>query len=265
MMETFDGLKDIFPTMPQACERALKNTVNSLREDSPRPAFRPMRRALVIALALLCLTVSAYAALRPQIIELFSREYGRDFGAWMESGNYAQAHTSTEAGGAVFTIQEVLQKGFGLYLTGTIAPQDGYILLDEDCSVEEPFGYNIHHGEKAPEGTPTIAQKAEESGSAIRFVHCDLEKIGVEDGVLLSPDCWGYDAKVRRDGTIDFLMEVEDGLTVEPGVSYTLELSANAFPANADGTADWEHPISQSWSVTVLPKPFEDNEGGAQK
>jgi len=151
----------------------------------------------------------------------------------------------------------VLTRGRGLYAMGAIEAADGHMLVEYDCSAEDPFGYNIHYGDAAPEGTPSIIEKAHESGSSLRYVICHIEKIGVDGGAMLAPGSWGYDARVQRDGSIIFTMMVEDGMAVEPGVTYTLEFSAQTYGANSDGTINFDDANEITWQIDVVPEPID--------
>ncbi|MBQ8536619.1 MAG: hypothetical protein IJ461_04360 [Clostridia bacterium] len=254
MKQAFDQLQQIFPEMPKACEQALMTTVYSVQERKRSFTYHSARRAAILLAAMLAVTCAAGAAFYPQIINWFVNHYGQAHGAWMEKGSIAIPNGSVEENGAVFTIDEVLVRGRGLYVLGTIRAEEGYILVDSQCSAQEPWGYNIHYGETAPEGTPTIYQKAEETGCAIRYVHCDLSRIGVDGGALLKPGVWGYGARVQQDGSIVFTMEVEDGMVVEPGREYTLEFCAQTYGVQADGSINEEDMTERVWQITVVPE-----------
>lgn len=257
MKEAFDHLQLVFPDMPPACEQALMAAARSVTEKPRVSSLRPVRRAVLLAAAMLTIACAAGAAFYPQIIPWFASHYGAEYAPWMEQGSVASPNASAAAEGAVFSVDEVLVRGRGLYVMGAIRAAEGYVLVDSECSAQEPWGYNIHYGEEAPEGTPSIAQVAEATGSAIRYVHCDLRGIGVDGGALLLPGSWGYGATVQRDGSIVFTIEAEDGLAVEPGREYTLELSAQTWGAHADGSMNHEDMTETIWRVTVTPEELE--------
>jgi len=254
MKESFVDIRQVFPQMPAACEQALMRTVYTLPAAEPVRSFRAGRRFAILAAALLAFACAAGAAFSPRIVEWFTAQYGAEYGAWLQDGQVAVSLASVEEGGAVFTIDEVLVRGRGLYVMGRIQAADGYVVVDYDCSADDPWGYNIHYGEEAPQGTPTILQKAAETGSSIRYVSCYLERIGVDGGAMLAPSCWGYGVTVQRDGSLVFTMEVEDGMAVEPGAEYTLELCAQSFGAHADGSLNPEDRSQRIWTVTVVPE-----------
>ena len=104
MKETFDQLKQIFPPMPEACDRALTAAVQSVTERREKPAPRLGRLALLAA-CMLAVTGVAAAALYPQIVTLFSGRFGQAYGAWMAQGSVAAPQAGVTCGGAVFTVR----------------------------------------------------------------------------------------------------------------------------------------------------------------
>lgn len=217
------------------------------------------RRVVILVAAMLVITCAACAAFYPKIISRFSAQYGESWGAWMEKGKASSPDASVQAAGAVFSVDEVLVRDRGLYVLGHITAQEGNILIEQDGNPDDPFGYNVHYGETAPERTLTIAQKAQQENAAMRYVACYLNGIGVDGGEVLEPDCWGYAAKVQRDGSIEFTMEVEDGLVVEPGTAYTLELCARTWPLQQDGSMDYADLTEKTWRITVTPEQIKTN------
>ena len=101
----------------------------------------------------------------------------------------------------------------------------------------------------------SAAVSSAEDGCAIRYVQCNLRGVGVDGGEMLMPGCWGYSAMARRDGSFVYTMEVEDGMVVEPGSTYTLTLCATVWAAGEDGALDPGTQAEQTFSVTVAPQP----------
>lgn len=232
MKEAFNDLQVIFPDMPATCENALMSAARSVPGSVCRRTFRPVLAiAMVLTIALTC---AAGAAFYPQIISWFSVQYGESWGVWLQDGSVAAPQLSVEAEGAVFTVDEVLVRGRGLYVLGHIRPQEGYAIADYDTR-REP-----------------------EDGKLLRYVHCGLERIGVDGGALLSPGSWGYALEEKNDGSIAFSIEVEDGIAVEPGTEYTLELYAHTHAANADGSVRTEDSDEIIWTCTVSPEKLTD-------
>lgn len=257
-MKEFDDILYLFPEMPAACDEALNTALKSLPEKRRSFTFTPRRTAAILLAALMALCCVAGAAFAPRIAAWFAGHYGASYGEWVAGGNLAQPNASVTENGAVFTIDEVAARSRGLYVLGTIRPEEGYLILDSECSTEEPFGYNIHYGETAPEGTLSFAEKAQAEGKALRFVHCDLRSIGVDGGAMLVPGSWGYGARMQPDGSIVFTMEIEDGMTVQPGSEYTLELCATTWDASAGGYCNYENGTEQVFTVTVVPTSMDE-------
>lgn len=223
------------------------------KHDKAAALPHPVRRLVPVLMLVLVLVVTCAeaAAFYPRIISWFAGEYGEDWAVRLEDGDVAVPETSVEVEGAVFTIDEVLVRQYGLYVLGHIRAREGYILVEQECGVDEPFGYNIHYGEVAPEGAQTIAEKATAEGAEMRYVACFLEDIMTDEGTLLSPDCWGYCAKAEKDGSITFSMEVEDSLVDSLGEAFTLVLSAYSWGVKENGTIDLDVKDMTTWTVAV--------------
>lgn len=255
-----DDLQKIFPEIPASCSRVLMDTAGSLKEESemkrgysPRPTTR---FALVLALVIISMMGVALAAFYPQITGLFGLHYGEDTQAWLEQGDIALPADSVQVEGVTFTLEEVAYRNHGLYGLVTITPSDGVVLLSEDSNVGDAYGYAVHYGDKAPEGTITIQEKAAQDGSAIKHVGFYLDKIGVNGGALLEPNGWGCGVYPQRDGSIQILFEVEDGIAISEGDTYTMQMTALVRNVSPDGVVDYENPINQTWAVKIKPEPF---------
>ena len=255
-----DDLQKIFPEIPASCSRVLMDTAGSLKEESemkrgysPRPTTR---FALVLALVIISMMGVALAAFYPQITGFFGLHYGKDTQAWLEQGDIALPADSVQVEGVTFTLEEVAYRNHGLYGLVTITPGDGVVLLSEDSNVGDAYGYAVHYGDKAPEGTITIQEKAAQDGSAIKHVGFYLDKIGVNGGALLEPNGWGCGVYPQRDGSIQILFEVEDGIAITEGDTYTIQMTALVRNVSPDGVVDYENPINQTWAVKIKPEPF---------
>lgn len=255
-----DDLQKVFPEVPASCSRVLMDTAGSLKEESemkrgysPRPTTR---FALVLALVIISMMGVALAAFYPQITGFFGFHYGKDTQAWLEQGDIALPADSVQVEGVTFTLEEVAYRNHGLYGLVTITPSDGVVLLSEDSNVGDAYGYAVHYGDKAPEGTITIQEKAAQDGSAIKHVGFYLDKIGVNGGALLEPNGWGCGVYPQRDGSIQILFEVEDGIAISEGDTYTMQMTALVRNVSPDGVVDYENPINQTWAVKIKPEPF---------
>lgn len=253
MKETFQRLDQIFPDMPPACDNAFMKTVCSVEERASPPPHRRLRLVAIVVVVLLALTCTAGATFYSEIVAWFEQQYGQSYGAWMEQGMIASPNVSVEENGAVFTINEILVRGRGLYVMGTIRAAEGFVLVDGYASARDAFGYNVHKGEKAPAGAPSIKEWAAQMDSSLRYVECTVTRIGVDGGTMLSPDEEMYITEIQRDGSIIFTLAIEDGQTVEPGTTYTLELCLQTCGARADGSIDEMRLTERSWLITIVP------------
>lgn len=255
-----DDLQKVFPEIPASCSRVLMDTAGSLKEESemkrgysPRPTTR---FALVLALVIISMMGVALAAFYPQITGLFGLHYGEDTQAWLEQGDIALPADSVQVEGVTFTLEEVAYRNHGLYGQVTITPGDGVVLLSEDSNVGDAYGYAVHYGDKAPEGTISIQEKAAQDGSVIKHVGFYLDKIGVNDGALLEPNGWGCGIYPQRDGSIQILFEVEDGIAITEGESYTIQMTAIVRSVSPEGVVDSANSVRQEWTVTIKPEPY---------
>lgn len=265
-----DDLQRVFPSMPEGCSHALMDAAGSLKEECEMKGYTPRhtqrrygRLVPVVALALVCMMGAALAAIYPRITEAFGQRYGADTQAWLEQGNIALPADALQVEGVTFTLDEVAWRSHGLYGLGTITPGEGMVLLGEGSSLGDAYGYAVHTGDEAPAGTHTIQEKAAQEGSAIKQAAVRLEKIGVDGGALLAPGDWGIGVYPQRDGSLQFLLEAEDGGAIAQGESYTLQLTALVCSVSADGTVDMAHAARQAWTVTMTPKPYAEVAGTA--
>lgn len=252
-----DDLQQVFPDMPESMSRALMETASSVKEESEMKMRQPMSIALAFVLVFICLMGVAVAVFQPQITEIFGQHYGDDFKAWMEGGDVASAEDSVVVEGITFTLNEVAIRNHGLYCVGTVTPGEGIVLLSDDYPATEPYGYATFHGDEAPDGTPTVLEKAKADGSAMKAVSIYLQAIGADGGAMIMPGSWGHDARPMRDGTIQFLFEVEDGMAIpEDAESYAIELQATVYNVSSEGEVDYTNSVDQKWIVEVEPQPF---------
>ena len=220
--------------------------------------FRPTRRIAILLAVMMAMTCVAFAAFYPQIAEIFGRRYGEDAQAWLEQGDIALPADSVKVEGVTFTLEEVAYRNHGLYGMGTIRPGEGIVLLDEESTLSDAYGYAVHYGDKAPEGTITIAEKAAQDGSVIKQPRFYIGMIGVDGGKMIQPHGYGLGLTPQRDGSIQFLFEVEDGQAISEGESYTIQMTAIVRNVSPEGVVDYDNATRQEWTVEIEPEPFTD-------
>lgn len=262
-----DDLQKAFPEIPASCSRVLMDTAGSLKEESEmKRCYIPrhtLRIALVMVLIMIGMTGVALAAFYPQITEMFGRHFGEETQAWLEEGDIALPADSIRMEGVTFTLDEVVYRNHGLYGMGTIKPDEGVVLLDEESSLDNAYGYAVHYGDTAPEGTITIAEKAAQDASAIKQPRLYLGMIGVDGGKLIQPHSYGFSMTPQRDGSIQFLFEVEDGQAISEGETYTIQMTAIVRSVSSEGVVDYENAMRQEWSVEMKPEPFGEEVGAS--
>lgn len=256
-------LKCVFPKIPESCDRALMNAARSVQEDATMKKSYPVRRVVIIALVLICVSAAALAAYAPRLTELFGRLNGADFQAWLEEGDIALPEASVEVEGVVFTLDEVVYRDSGLYGYGTITPPEGVELVVQDAGVNDPWGVDMYHGAEVPEGTLTIAQKAAQDGSTLLHANVALVKIGVDGGELLTA-IYGMDVLPQADGSWQYLFLIEDRMAVEPGDTYTIIMRAIVSGLTEEGIPDESSRQSVEWTVDMTPTPIQVSSEGME-
>lgn len=259
--EDFPAMRETFPAMPEACRDALMDAARSAKEEKEMK-HRSLRVA-VLAAALVCLVAVACAAYAPQLTGLMGQMFGQDTQQWLEGGNLATPNQSIDSPCATFTLDEVIVHRGGLYGLATITPKEGAVLMPEDFSPEDAWGYDVHGAgsqpEQAPEGAPSYLEKAAESGAALAEVHLRVEAVGVDGGEALPVD-GGYSIIPQQDGTLRVIFEIEDGFAVEEGERYTLVMRAVENRLDASGELLADGSTKLDWSVTIAPTPMEQAE-----
>lgn len=255
-------LQTMYGATPDSFKTAVRRGLSAARTGQTRNR-RPLRVFALAAAALLLMMGAAYAAFPSQVAAWFGQSYGPKMEIWLKEGKADFSEKTLAVGGAVFTLEEVVQKNHGLYAVGTVTLPKGSadVLVAEDQEVTEPFGYDIHGAggmpEKAPDGTPTLAETAQKQGGRLLLASLRLEKVGVDGGEMLSPGSVGYESIPQRDGSLRVLFEVEDGMAVEEGETYQLTLWASVREMAEDGTIKQDGAAQQTWDVDVAPKPIQ--------
>lgn len=253
-------LQTMYGATPDSFKMAVQRGLHAVQKD--HAAHRRPLRFAALAAALLVMMGAAYAAFPSQVAAFFGRIYGQKTESWLQEGN-ADANVKTlHLGGAIFTLEEVVQRNHGLYGIGTVRLPEGSadVLVAEDQQLDEPFGYDIHGAggqpETAPEHTPTLLEKAKAQGGRLLLATLRLDKVGADGGEMLMPDCVGYNAIPQRDGSLRVTFEVEDGVSIEPGDTYQLALWASVRELSEDGSIKKSGQAQQTWEVSLAPKPI---------
>lgn len=256
--DDFPALRQAFPAMPDACRDALMDAARSVKEES-QVKHRSLRVA-VIAAALACLVAAACAAYAPQLTGLMGQMFGQDTQAWLEEGKLATPGQSIDTPCATFTLEEVIAHRGGLYGLATITPKAGSVLLPEDGAPQDAWGYDVHgaggQAEQAPEGAPSYLEKAAESGACLAEVHLRVTAVAVDGGEALAVD-GGYIIIPQHDGTLRAIFELEGGMALGEGETYTLVMAAVESRLDTAGEPTADGRTRTEWTVDIAPTPME--------
>lgn len=206
-----------------------------------------MALALVLALCTAALAESKTA-------EVFGEQYGEEFKQLILNGTLIASGESVELGDIVYTLEEVVFADGTLYGTGIVSVKEGanIVLIAPDHSVNDPAGYKVHHGEKAPADAKSYQAKAYET--AARVMRASIIPNGVLVNGELVSDSVGVDWLPQTDGTYRFTIEIsnEQGdLARQDAYALSFYLR-NVELDDTDGEAPaetWE--TMENWTVTV--------------
>ena len=258
-----ENLLRAFKSTPPAFEAGIDRTLRRLTSEKEEPivrkklAFAP---ALVLALALLA-SVAVAATLYPKTIERIRSFYGEDHASQIEQyGEIAELGETFTLGEVKYTITDAVWSSGVLYGTIVMEPVEGadILLIAEDMEVEGPVGYNPGYGESAPEGTPSFAETATETGARIVLAKC------VPDGIVVGgevrADTVGYSDMVTTENTVLSTFEVYGA---QKDDSYVLRLYTSNWEITPEGEWLREEPNNtwkrENWDVTVTPTANEAN------
>lgn len=255
-------LKTMYGSTPMGFHTRIVQTLAQ-----PQPVkvgrLRPALRLALCAGLILALSFSAgLAVFHSQVADFFGWSYGDQRKQELLSGNISQEEQSLVLDDVLFTLQEVSYIDNGLYGVGIIRPINEHaILMAEDYTVNDAAGYGLYYGEesRAPEGTPTYAERAKEQKARIWMVCVTPEAVGVDGGTVLPLSTVGYSLIPQRDGSVQFAFEIPTGVAVEEGAEYTIRLWASAQEVTPEGEWLEEGYQGQSWNAVVHPVKKEEN------
>ena len=255
-------LKKMFGSVP---DRFADRVAFAIRETEEKPMKQKLtaRTALIAAAILVMLMAAAYAAFSSQVTAFFGTLYGQDTQEWLEKGDVATPNRTFTLDDVVFTLDEVVYRDNGLYGVGTIRADEGStaVIFPEDQQPSDPYGYDVYgisgnEPEKAPAGAKTFADMAKGTGGRLLMVRALPDLIGVDGGELLSPNAIGYTLVPQRDGSVQYSFEVSDGVVVEKGETYTIQMWVSAWEFSAAGKPLSERPKGENWTVEIAPAPI---------
>ena len=262
--------KRMYGTTPESFTRRV---AFALRETEERPMKRRLTvRTVCIAAAMLVMLMTAgYAAFSSQVAELFGRLYGTRTQEWLAKGDVAVPGEAFALGDVIFTLDEVVYRNNSLFGIGTIRAAEGsaVVIFPEDQQPGDPYGIDVHGAggsgpEKTPDDAQTFAEVAKERGASLLMVRALPARIGVDGGVLLVPESIGTTCVPQRDGSVLYSFEVSDGVVVEEGETYTLQMWVSVWAFSEEGEALSERPSGERWTVEIAPTPISQAKQGGK-
>ncbi|MGN1018750.1 MAG: hypothetical protein ACI4O7_00115 [Aristaeellaceae bacterium] len=271
--------RQAFGDVPESFSNRVQYALRRTEEDSrmKRATFRTA--ALVLALVMLAATALA-AAVVSRTTDFFGGFYGEEKRQQLEGGDAVPGGQSHRVGDVVCTLGDVIaveetvtcagEDGetftFGtvaLYGTGVIAPApDANVVLMpmDEYDLSDPWGFDLLYGmDEVPEGAVTYAQKAAETGAAIRRVSAIPNFIVGADGEPRYASV-GYTLIPRRDGTVLFSFEIipEADAPLPRQDSYTLSLWLGSDEVSADGSIVEGSRQAEDWVVELRTQSAPD-------
>lgn len=267
------NFKQTYGDVPESFKRRVQYALRRTEEEQPMK--KATMRTVVIALVLCLLAATALAAVVSNTADFFGRFYGEEKRQQLEAGDMAPGGQRHQVGDIVYTLGDVVaaqemvygmdkaQKEYSyvsttLYGTGVIAPaaEANLVLMAMDeYSVNDPWGYDLFYGmdEAAPEDAVTYAQKAQETGAAIRMASVIPNGLVGADGEFVEASI-GYTLIPQADGTVQFSFEIIPESTMDKQATYTLNLWLGSDEVAMDGSIVEGSRQAEDWVVEIQPK-----------
>lgn len=258
-------LKRMYGSTPQSFQNRISQTLAHARVQEARTR-RPVLRVVLVTALVMALSLGVCAAMfHSQVADYFGWAYGNDMKQELLEGSIAREEHSVQIGDVIYTLQEVTYIDNGLYGVGRIAPaNENVVLLAEDYQVTDAAGYGLYYGpdSRAPEGTPTYAELAEQKNAKIVQVTAVPEAVGVDGGTVLPLATAGYSLVPQLDGSVQFAFEISTGVAVEEGAEYVIRMWSSNWEVTPEGEwlrdGDKDTYLGENWDAVVYPKPAKE-------
>ena len=269
----------VYGDVPQSFSHRVEYTLRRCEKEETHPMKRKPIVAILITVLALALATTAVAAALSRTTEFFVFEYGERYRETMESGVVAPVDQSTTLNGVIFTLHDaVITPGQTTYLadvgevdppvdtidfyaTGVIAPAEGenIILLADEYAVTDQAGYALYYPNwpQAPEGAPTYAELAKETGATIRMVRCIANGIINEETGEVYPNTIGSVHIPLQDGAVQFGIEIPGENVYPQQDSYRLSIWLCTEDVDLEGNPIEGTRQSTDWIVTLVPEKAE--------
>lgn len=278
--------KQAFGDVPDSFANRVTQTLRQL-DDGARPKSRvPLRTAIVVAV-LLALTVTALAAVLSHTVDWFGSFYGDDIRQKLEEGALAPGGQSVRVGDVIFTLNDAVavetvipvidrdENGHTLldddgeplchmvesvviYATAVLSPAEGanVVLLPEDYTPGDVYGYDLIYGELRPEDippdAPSYADRAADTGAALRQVRALGNWFALDEDSPFPCDI-GYTAQPQQDGTILISAEFVPAAACEPADCYSLSFYIAQESVDEYGDPLPDSLVALDWVVQIHP------------
>lgn len=264
---------DVPPSFQHRVEYALRRT----QEEQPMKKFT--LRTFALALVLVAIAGIALAAIASNTADRFGDFYGEEWKNAALQGDIDSSKPSIQVGDLIYSMDDVIVTGIRLggddgnegfavddsmcsYIlaTGTIKPAEGanVVIMPEDYLVSDPWNFNPYYNgrENIPAGTPSVLEKAAETGATILCARTTANGLLDENGEMIPCDI-GYTGIQQEDGSLVFTMEIQPMEPMPRQADYTLSV----YVANHEVSAADEHLMetrqAQDWVFTIQPTPAE--------
>ena len=212
-----------------------------------KPVKRKISLALVLCIILGIAIIGTACALlaSSQVADFFRQYWSHDLGDWLQEGRIAQIGESVTVGDVVFTLDEVVYRDRGIYGVGTARPVDSKnVLMPMDMADDWAIWSQKEEGK-------ALISLAEATNGKLITVNCVPNKIGVDEGTMLTVDAGVYNVR-NDDGSITFSFEA-GGYALEEGSTYQVTLDYETAELGTDGKQVEGSLKRKSGTVSFMP------------
>ena len=239
-------------------QEKLNHSLSGLKEDpflaqrviaqaKGEPEMKKKLTSSLVLVIVLCLALigGAYALFSSQVADFFGKHWNKDLGDWLQDGKTAQVGESVTVGDVIFTLDEVVYRNRGIYGVGTARPVNSKdVLVPMDLADE----WNTWSQKKEGKDLSSLAAA---SGGRLLTVNCIPDKVGVDEGTMLTVDAGIYNVR-NEDGSITYSFEAT-GYALEDGTSYQITFDYETAELEPGGKQVEGSRKIQSGTVSFTP------------
>ena len=239
-------------------QEKLNHSLSGLKEDpflaqrviaqaKGEPEMKKKLTSSLVLVIVLCLALigGAYALFSSQVADFFGKHWNKDLGDWLQDGKTAQVGESVTVGDVIFTLDEVVYRNRGIYGVGTARPVNSKdVLVPMDLADE----WNTWSQKKEGKDLSSLAAA---SGGRLLTVNCIPDKVGVDEGAMLTVNAGVYNVR-NEDGSITYSFEAT-GYALEDGTSYQITFDYETAELEPGGKQVEGSRKIQSGTVSFTP------------